>query len=423
MLQTLTPVNGKANGVDTRAAVAAKKTGAIAADIEKLPFDLSVLAEDGVFLNVDARGFGILDRQLDWQTLGISLPRGQVAFRPPRCGLLPDRCRLPLLRPAARAHAALHKYSYTFRITETVFETPSYRWTPWRAFEAFEAEFGAAQAALDAAKAEVLEQYDAIREEVLQTFLQLAADSARRLQATGHVIPDGFQDAVVKGVLEAMPTPDDLQDKLTLRYRVGVVWLGSEMLAEQRQAAEERTRLAQAQADQRLEERRQQARERLVQTEFWAEEERIRRQLAAEEEEHRREAEVKERLRTLKLEAARERLQEALSPLEEGARQLHGAVYEAATAIRASLQKHRYLPGGSVKRVRELSRWFALMNWQSDEQLAQLIAELERLARQPGGKRKRDVGSLNEVLGDIIELCYADAQALAEPNRMTALEV
>ena len=55
----------------------------------------------------------------------------------------------------------------------------------------------------------------------------------------------------------------------------------------------------------------------------------------AEEEERRREAAVKERLRQLKLEAARERLQEALSPLEEGARQLHAAVFEAATAIRS----------------------------------------------------------------------------------------
>jgi hypothetical protein len=32
------------------------------------------------------------------------------------------------VRPAARAHAALHRYSYRFRLTETLFETPAYRW-------------------------------------------------------------------------------------------------------------------------------------------------------------------------------------------------------------------------------------------------------------------------------------------------------
>ena len=424
MIQTLVATNGKANGAQARAERAADRVGVEAGAVERLPFDLSALEDDGVFVNVDAQGFGLLDRRLDWEALGITLPRdAQVAFRPPRCGLLPDRCRLPLLRPPARAHAALHRYSYRFTLTETLFETPSYRWVPWTAFEQFEAEFQQAQAALEQAKAEALDQYDAIREQVVDTFLQLAADSARRLAATGRLIPEGFQDAVVRGVLEAMPTPDDLRDRLRLRYRVGVVLLGSEMLAEQRQAREERRQLEQAEAALRLEQRRQEAQARLVQAEFWAEEERLRQKLAAEAEERRREAEVKERLRTLKLEAARERLQEALSPLEEGAQQLHSAVYEAASAIRTSLQKHQRLPGGSVKRVREMARWYRLMNWQSEPQLESLIAELEQLASRPNGKRKRDTGTLDQVLGDIITLCYSDAQALAEPSRMAALEL
>ena len=428
MLQTMPHPNGPVEAgvpsIQVRAAHAADRLGVAPDAVERLPFDLSVLDSDGVFINVDAQGFGILDRKLDWESLGISLPRNtQVAFRAPRYGLLPDDCRLPLLRPPARAHAALHKYSYHFRLVETLLESPSYRWVPWTAFQQFEAEFEAAQAALDGAKAHVLDQYDAVRAQVIDTFLRLAADSARRLQATGHLIPEGFQDRVVEGVLRVMPTPDDLEHRLVLRYRVGVLLLGSEMLAEQRQAREERRRLEQAEASLRLERRRQEAQARLVQTELWAEEERIRRQAQAEEEERRREAAVKERLRQLKLEAARERLQDALSPLEEGAQQLHTAVYEAATALRASLQQHRRLPGGSVKRIKELSRWFRLMSWQSDEQLEQLITELEQLAVKPKSKGKRDVGALDGVLTDIITLCYADAQALVEPSRMNALEL
>ncbi len=424
MLQTIPPPNGAPYSVEQRAEHAGERIGIDSGQVERLPFDLSVIDEGGLFINVDAQGFGILDRRLDWETLGITLPRdAQIAFRAPRYGLLPDDCRLPLLRPAARAHVALRRYSYRFTLMETLFEQPSYRWIPWTAFEQFEAEFKAAQEALQAAKVHVLDHYEAVRERVVATFLQLAADSARRLQATGHLIPEGFQDAVIQGVLRVMPTPDDVRDRLVLRYRVGVLLLGSEMAAEQRQAREERRRLEESEAALRLEQRRREAQERLVQTEFWAEEERIRRQLAAEAEERRREAEIKERLRQLKLEAARERLQEALSPLEEGAQQLRAAVYEAATALRASLQQHRTLPGGSVKRVRELGRWFRLMNWQSDEQLAQLIAELETLASKPRGKARRDVGALDEVLTDIISLCYADAQALVEPNRMAALEL
>src|SRR6476646_5057903 len=120
MLETATatgiePGEVSMDGVEARASRAAGRMGVETTEIERLPFDLSALEDEGVFVNVDASGFGLLDRRLEWHALGVSLPRGtDLAFRPPRCGLLPDRYRLPLLRPASRAHAALHKYSYRF---------------------------------------------------------------------------------------------------------------------------------------------------------------------------------------------------------------------------------------------------------------------------------------------------------------------
>src|SRR5215212_10859767 len=106
---------------NARAGRAADRLGLAPDAVERLPFDLSALADEGAFVNVDAAGFGMLDRRLGWQALGVELPRGaDLAFRPPRCGLLPDRYRLPLLRPAARAHAALHRYSFRFTLTETL---------------------------------------------------------------------------------------------------------------------------------------------------------------------------------------------------------------------------------------------------------------------------------------------------------------
>ena len=114
---------------------------------------------------------------------------------------------------------------------------------------------------------------------------------------------------------------------------------------------------------------------------------------------------------------------EAMSPIEEGAKQLHAAIYEAVSAIRASLAKHQYLPGASAKRARELARWFRLMNWQSDKQMEALIGELESLASRPAARKKANHGPIDQVLGDIIEICYADARALSEPHRMAALEL
>jgi hypothetical protein len=202
------PIVDTLEPVQLRAERAARHLGLQVTDVERLPFDLSALESEGAFLNVDARNFGLLDRRLDWRALGVTLPRqGDPAFRPPRCGLVADRYRLPLLRPASRAHAALQKFSYHFRLVETVFETPSYRWVPWRAWPAFESGFLQAQAnlavALDAYEAD----YAAIQETVLEAFRQLAADSARRLQATHHPVPPDFEDAVVHEVLGVLPTP------------------------------------------------------------------------------------------------------------------------------------------------------------------------------------------------------------------------
>src|SRR5205085_1804521 len=175
----------------------------------------------------DAAHFGLLYRCVDWQALGITLRRGSdLACRPPRCGLVPDRYRLPLLRPAARAHTALHRYSYHFRLVETVFETSAYRWLPWRAWPEFERAFAAASSRLTEALEEYEANFGSIRETVLATFRQLAADSMRRLEATGQPVSNEFADAIVGGVLTSLPTPETLRDRLSLRYRVGVMQLG-----------------------------------------------------------------------------------------------------------------------------------------------------------------------------------------------------
>jgi hypothetical protein len=277
-------VSGTPEPVQIRVQHAAAHAGVHVSEIERLPFDLSALESEGVFVNVDARNFGLLDRRLDWRALGVTLPRrGDLAFRPPRCGLVPDRYRLPLLRPASRAHVALHKFSYHFRLTETVFETPSYRWIPWRAWPAFEREFEVAQSRLRAALQAYERDYVLIRETVLDTFRQLAADSARRLQATQQPVAPDFEDVVVHEVLAVLPGPDLLNEKLTLRFRIGVMHLGSEMLAEQHRAALERRKIEDLEAEARLAEREHAAQERAVQESLWAEQERIRQALKADE--------------------------------------------------------------------------------------------------------------------------------------------
>ncbi len=416
------PINGKAQ---KRAERVASRVGRKTEEVERLPFDLSALEEEGVFVNVDASGFGMLNRRLDWQALGIRLPEDtDVAFHPPRCGVLPNRYRRPLLQPATQAHAALHKYSYHFRLTETVFETPAYRWIPWRAFQEFEGAFNAAVGNLEAAKQEVLKDYDAIRHEVRDTFAHLADDSAQRLLATGIVVAADFRERIETGVLDALPSENELRDGLSLRFQVGVILLGSEMLREQRRTLRERTLIERECAAGQLAEVQERAATDHVQQQLWAARERVRLSLAAEAEEKKREAETKERIRQLKFEAAREKLQETLSPLQEGAAQLRASVYESAVAIHEALAKNEYLPGATAKKARNMAHWFRLMNFQTDTELDKLITHLEQLAVTGAGKkRKADNGQVKQVLDDIIELCYRDARSLTQPTRLGALEL
>jgi L-lactate utilization protein LutB len=79
----------------------------------------------------------------------------------------------------------LHKYSYHFRLTETLFESPAYRGVPWRALTEFESAFIKACDNLNVARQKVLDRYDEIRQEVITTFRRMKLDAAReKLQET-----------------------------------------------------------------------------------------------------------------------------------------------------------------------------------------------------------------------------------------------
>ena len=99
--------------LETRMERAATELGISAGEVESLPFDLSTLESEGIFMNIDCRGFGSLVRQLEWKTLGVQLPENAaVRVSPPRAGLLPDVYRNRLMRGAAQAHNALNKFGF-----------------------------------------------------------------------------------------------------------------------------------------------------------------------------------------------------------------------------------------------------------------------------------------------------------------------
>ena len=408
-----------------RAEQAAERTGRSADTIARHEFDLSHYAEEGVFGSIDTGGFGTLYRQLDWRELGVVLPPTTIDIRASRIALLPNKHRLPLMRRANQAHTALARWSFTRRVTRTVLQRGDLRWIPWRAWEAFTGEFAGVRAALEADKAALLAEYDAVRAEMRGNFGRIARESRRRLLATDATVPETFVEEVVERLLGALPTPEALRERLFVRFGVGVLFLGSEMLAEQRRAVAARAALAEE--EERAREASSAARRRAhaIQQNLWADEAIARRRVEVAEAEVRKEAEIKEHLRQLRLAAERQKLAEIMSPVEEIGQQLNAMVHEVVSAALDSIRKNRAtLHGSTAQGLRDLIRRYRALDITDDAALRGMIRDVEReLARPLDTRRKRDTAEISAVLEDLRAYTYERSRLLLDPTANTIVEL
>jgi hypothetical protein len=392
---------------------AAVNLGITTAEVETMPFDLSQLETEGIFLNVDCRGFSTLERQIEWKSLGVELPPGQtLKLSPPRVGLLPDSYRRKLMRAASQAHHALNKFSFRFTLCESVWGTSEYKWIPWNAFENFEQEYKRACETLSAAKAEVLANYDEILITLRKSFADLAEDSAKRLDATLE-IPldrDEFISNVVAHALGMIPTREMIRDGLTITMKPKVIVLGSEMLVEQQTAKTLNLENAKIEAEQqsvRLEVDTKNRLEQLKIHDF--------------ELEQRREREVKERIRQMKIEAAQDAAQEAISPVKEGLDQITAKIFEAVEEMANKLQARDFVPGALAKRARQICEWYRLMNFMGDSSLEEV---LERLETAAGAEAKvRSKAEIQSALNDVLRATSLQSKRLLDDDRLSALEL
>lgn len=394
--------------------IAAAHLGISAAEVETMPFDLTALEQSGIFLNIDATGFSVLSRQLDWQSLGIELPKEQtVHLSPPRTGLLPDNYRKPLQRAASQAHNALCRYSFRFALCETVLGSSEYRWIPYTAFEAFEKEFVAALENLARAKAAVIENYFEILVSLRETFRQLATDSADRLAAT--VKDESFNRAefierTVERAMGMIPTIAAIRDGMRIEMRPKVILLGSEMRAEQ-------TRTAKLELEKQLTNKAQTA----IAIEIGAQKEIAEIKVKSAHEDEKRERELKERIRQIKIEAVKKEVETSISPLKEGLDQLNAVVYEAAKEMADKLNEAKFVPGGTAKKAREMYQWFKLMNFTGDIEVETVLAELNKIASTEA--KMRSAAEMKEAVNAVIIATSKRARKLLKTEQLDALEL
>lgn len=399
--------------LDSKKEKAAVELGIVVNEVESLPFDLSALESEGIFMNIDCRGFGALVRQLEWKTLGVRLPENAaVRVSPPRAGLLPDIYRNKLMRGAAQAHQALTKFGFRFTLCETVWGTNEYKWIPWTAFEQFEQAYLKACETLAKAKAEVLEKYDDLLTVLQDSFYKLAEDSADRFLATTDEPFDRaeFINAVAAQAIGMVPTPEMIRDGLVITMRPKVIVLGSEMIAERNLAKSLSLQTAKIDAERTSLELELDSRRRIEQ---------IRVDEASNE--TAREREVKERIRNMKIEAAKREAEEAISPIKEGFSQLSAKIFEAASEMSEKLKSSNFVPGSLAKRARQMCEWYQLMNFTGDTSLEDVLGKLEDAAGRDA--KQRSTAEMRTALNDLLRLTSIQSKKLLDEDRLSALEL
>ncbi len=399
--------------LDERKDRASVELGIAAEEVESLPFDLSKLESEGIFMNIDCRGFGSLVRQLEWKTLGVRLPEdAAVRVSPPRAGLLPDIYRNKLMRGAAQSHNALNRYGFRFTLCETVWGTSEYKWIPWTAFEQFETAYLHACETLAKAKAEVLEKYDEILTILQDSFYTLAEDSADRFRATTDEPFDRaeFVNAVAAQAIGMVPTPEMIRDGLTIVMKPKVIILGSEMIAERNLTQSLRLETERVEAERTAIELKLDSKRRIEQM-----------KIENHADETRREREVKERIRNMKIEAARREAEEAVSPVKEGFAQITAKLFEAATEMAERLKGSQFVPGSLAKRARQMCEWYSLMNFTGDTSLEGVLSKLGNAAGREAKLRSPE--EMRTALNDLLRMTTVQSKKLLDEDRFSALEL
>jgi hypothetical protein len=324
---------------------------------------------------------------------------------------LPAACRAAARRLPAKADA-LGKYSFRFTVCESVWGTSEYKWVPWNAFENFEQEYKRACETLAAAKAEVLAKYDDILVTLRQSFAGLAEDSAKRLDATLDIPVDReeFIANVVARAMGMIPSRETIRDGLTISLKPKVIVLGSEMIAEQQKARALNLEIAKIEAERqqvRLELDTRTRIEQLKINDF--------------ELEQKREREVKERIRQMKIEAAREAAQDAASPMKESLDQITARVFEAAREMAEKLQTADFVPGSLAKRARQMCEWYVLMNFTQDSSLEEVLQRLRDAAGTDAKFRSRS--EMQSALSDVLRATSLQSKRLLDEDRLSVLDV
>jgi hypothetical protein len=402
------------NRAEQRAHEVAEKAGVD--DVKIVHVGLPDSDDDGVLIDIDAVGFGIMSFQLDLEDLGVELSvEDKRKLTNPSISTLPSRMVAHLRGGRETARKALYRYGAK-RIG-----LPQ-RWVPWTAWEYFKADFQHGRDMFENARTECLTTYDALREETLTEVKVLAAKNGKRIRATKVSVSDDFEDQFVRKVMDHFPTEQQLNE-LDIKYRVSISQLTAEALIEISKAAKAQAEMAQLTLDQQLLEEQERLRVRLAEVKVWEEKQAAQGRLEAQDREEREERRIKDEIRNAKRREMQRMIEGQLSPLMTRLGEVRATIFEEAIRLKTTIEENRALPGATTSRIKTIATWFRNMNFSGDTSLEQLIDTLESMAGRPANSEARSYEDVAAVIDEMLVLTAESAREAQTSGRFAALEI
>lgn len=398
--------------------------------VRVLDVQMRELRDNGFLVDIDVTGVSPFYTSVDWH-LDLGIPKSDERrtsgrLTPGRKCLVTDAGRFRSMETRARYN--LEKHSHRVAVFG------NYRYVPNTAFLTWLDKHNEIVAEWDEAKEALLDNYQDIILEVVDAFTAMARetwltlvsrhDTASQEWIAGNSL-DAFTEAVVQKAVSAMPSPEDIRDKLAIRLQPLATFLLSNEQAEierereQIMAEVEKSRLERDSfaRSERAWVEREEAKTKAAKEEAYQRE----RAARAEADESIRRARIEtEAIKSAQLEIARKAIKQMANPFEEVIGDLRTQVHSTVTEVLENIRQHGRVLGKTKEKIANLCDLFALLYNPAvtpDAGLEQAIGALRKSLSVEGDATKRDTAAIRSALMEVANIA---SQAAAEVAAETA---
>ena len=379
----------------------AERLGIPADRVALVRFDLDVLLQLGILVDLDVRGISRFTARASWEELGIP----EAAIRRARFtrgvkALVPKDYIAAFRSIEVRARRLLDDLSFD------VMGFRPYRYVPYTAYSKWREGHERLVQEWEALKAGLLFHY---RFQVVpaleEDFREVAVEAAQALGMKDGEGKEAFVATIVKRARAAMPSFQDIVEGLVLEYSTAV--LVSPAAIERDLAERDEIRRAR----------------RLIEEQAQLEEARIRAERQRVEAESRERERLLVEMRQAELAHYRQQLEQMASPIAEVFHRLRAQMFEDAQAVLATMERNEgRLIGPAVRKARGMIESFRLLNALDDQKLEGLLTRMEAHLEAP----ERDAGAVEDALRQIAAVTRESArevQKLVKPSRWGAIRL